>query len=133
MTMDNAAQPILTLSHIVKRFGGNVAVNDVSLQVMPGEVLALLGENGAGKSTLIKVLADSSEAFVQLARQGTTCCMIPHLQIEKELASGELIDLTPGLYQRRMLYWHRFAPESRMMRKVTDALLEHGHLVLRQD
>ncbi|QVV81817.1 sugar ABC transporter ATP-binding protein, partial [Serratia marcescens] len=57
MTMDNAAQPILTLSHIVKRFGGNVAVNDVSLQVMPGEVLALLGENGAGKSTLIKVLA----------------------------------------------------------------------------
>jgi ribose transport system ATP-binding protein len=55
--MDNAAQPILTLSHIVKRFGGNVAVNDVSLQVMPGEVLALLGENGAGKSTLIKVLA----------------------------------------------------------------------------
>ena len=50
------------------------------------------------------------------------------------LGSGaQLIDLTPGLYQRRMLYWHRFAPESRMMRKVTDALLEHGHQVLRQD
>ena len=58
--------------------------------------------------------------------------MIPHLQIEKELASGELIDLTPGLFQRRMLYWHRFAPESRMMRKVTDALLDYGHKVLRQ-
>lgn len=57
MTQGNADQPILTLSHIVKRFGGNIAVNDVSLQVMPGEVLALLGENGAGKSTLIKVLA----------------------------------------------------------------------------
>lgn len=50
-------RPILSLNHIVKRFGGNLAVNDVSLQVMPGEVLALLGENGAGKSTLIKVLA----------------------------------------------------------------------------
>ena len=59
--------------------------------------------------------------------------MIPHLQIERELASGELIDLTPGLYQRRMLYWHRFAPESRLMRKVTDALLAHGHRVLRQE
>ncbi len=35
---------------------------------------------------------------MQLARQGTTCCMIPHLQIEKELASGELIDLTPGYF-----------------------------------
>jgi len=78
-------------------------------------------------------IVNSSEAFVQLARQGTTCCMIPHLQIEKELNSGELIDLTPGLHQRRMLYWHRFAPESRMMRNVTDALLAHGHKVLRQD
>lgn len=57
MNQINDEQPILTLSHIVKRFGGNVAVNDVSLQVLPGEVLALLGENGAGKSTLIKVLA----------------------------------------------------------------------------
>ena len=78
-------------------------------------------------------IVNSSEAFVQLARQGTTCCMIPHLQIEKELESGELIDLTPGLFQRRMLYWHRFAPESRMMRNVTDALLAYGHNVLRQD
>ena len=57
MSQGNTNQPILTLSHIVKRFGGNIAVNDVSLEVMPGEVLALLGENGAGKSTLIKVLA----------------------------------------------------------------------------
>ena len=56
-----------------------------------------------------------------------------HLQKEKELNSGELIDLTPGLFQRRMLYWHRFAPESRMMRRVTDALIDYGHKVLRQD
>ncbi len=69
---------------------------------------------------------------MQLARRGTTCCMIPHLQIEKELKSGELIDLTPGLFQRRMLYWHRFAPESRMMRRVTDALIDYGHKVLRR-
>ncbi|MCK8373915.1 ArgP/LysG family DNA-binding transcriptional regulator, partial [Erwinia amylovora] len=29
-------------------------------------------------------------------------------------------------------YWHRFSPERRLMRKVTDALLAHGHRVLRQ-
>lgn len=57
MNQTQNQHPILELSHIIKRFGGNVAVNDVSLQVMPGEVVALLGENGAGKSTLIKVLA----------------------------------------------------------------------------
>ena len=78
-------------------------------------------------------IVNSSEAFVQLARQGSVCCMIPHLQIERELAQGDLVDLTPGLYQRRMLYWHRFAPESRLMRSVTDALIAHGHRVLRQD
>lgn len=78
-------------------------------------------------------IVNSSEAFVQLARQGSTCCMIPHLQIERDLAMGELTDLTPGLQQRRMLYWHRFAPESRLMRRVTDALLGHGRRVLRQD
>lgn len=77
-------------------------------------------------------IVNSSEAFVQLAKQGSTCCMIPHLQIEKELESGELIDLTPGLLQRRMLYWHRFAPESAIMRNVSDAILSYGRRVLRQ-
>ncbi len=78
-------------------------------------------------------IVNSSEAFVQLAKQGSTCCMIPHLQVNNELKDGELIDLTPGLYQRRMLYWHRFAPESGTMRKVTDALLKLGRQMLRQE
>ncbi len=76
-------------------------------------------------------IVNSSEAFVQLAKQGSVCCMIPHLQIETELAEGSLIDITPGLYQRRMLYWHRFAPESRVMKRVTDSLLTYGRQVLR--
>lgn len=49
--------PLLSLKNVRKRFGGTVAVDDVSLDVESGSVLALLGENGAGKSTLIKLLA----------------------------------------------------------------------------
>ncbi len=49
--------PILSMQHIIKRFGGNIAVNDASLNIHAGEIVALLGENGAGKSTLIKILA----------------------------------------------------------------------------
>ena len=52
----SSAAPVLTLSGICKRFQGIVALNQVTLSLRPGEVLALVGENGAGKSTLVKTL-----------------------------------------------------------------------------
>jgi ABC-type sugar transport system ATPase subunit len=52
-----AASPVLAVSDGVKRFGGVVALDHVTLAVHAGEVLAVLGDNGAGKSTLIKCLA----------------------------------------------------------------------------
>lgn len=51
------ATPVIAVTDAVKRFGGVVALDHVSLAVHAGEVLALLGDNGAGKSTLIKCLA----------------------------------------------------------------------------
>jgi ABC-type sugar transport system ATPase subunit len=50
-------QPILQVKELYKRFGGLVAVDHVSLDIHPGEVIGLLGDNGAGKSTLIKMIS----------------------------------------------------------------------------
>jgi len=56
--------PILKVEHLSKSFGGLVAVDDVSFEIQPGEIVGLLGPNGAGKTTTINmilgVLAPSS-------------------------------------------------------------------------
>ena len=50
------AVPVLSLQNVRKVFDGVVALEDVSLDVNEGEVVALVGDNGAGKSTLVKII-----------------------------------------------------------------------------
>jgi simple sugar transport system ATP-binding protein len=53
----NAKAPILQLQDIRKNFGGITAIENFSLEVFPGEIVALVGDNGAGKSTLVKIVS----------------------------------------------------------------------------
>lgn len=52
-----AGEPVLSVRDIQKNFGGVQALKGVSLDVMPGEVVGLVGDNGAGKSTLVKIVS----------------------------------------------------------------------------
>jgi ribose transport system ATP-binding protein len=51
------ADHVLEINDVAKRFGATLALDDISLHLDQGEILALLGDNGAGKSTLIKILS----------------------------------------------------------------------------
>ncbi|WP_438301523.1 sugar ABC transporter ATP-binding protein [Pseudomonas sp. NMS19W] len=57
-----ASEPLIRVRELSKTFGSNRALDRVSLEIFPAEVVALLGANGAGKSTLVKILASSQSA-----------------------------------------------------------------------
>lgn len=69
MTVVQDHDPLVEMKHMNVSFGGVHAVEDVSIDLYPGEILGLVGGNGAGKSTLVKTLSgaqkpDSGQIFI---------------------------------------------------------------------
>ncbi len=60
--------PILSIANITKRFGGLVAVGDLSFDVKPTEIIGLMGPNGAGKSTLLNIIAGEHKPDLGIIR-----------------------------------------------------------------
>ena len=63
-------EPILKAQNLVKRYGRVTALDHCNFELMPGEIIAVIGDNGAGKSTLIKaisgaVIPESGEVFLE--------------------------------------------------------------------
>lgn len=79
---------VLQLQHIRKEYPGVVALKDVTLELKPGEILALIGENGAGKSTLIKccsgAVIPTSRKIIVNGKEFTS--MTPQLAAENGIA-----------------------------------------------
>ena len=98
------SQPILTLQNIHKSFDGTSVLNDISLQVMPGQFITLLGPSGCGKTTTLRIIAgleqpDSGKvilngedvtAFPPEKRAVNTVfqnyALFPHMNVQRNIA-----------------------------------------------
>lgn len=113
--------PILEVRDIYKYFGNVVALNGISMTLMPGEVMCLLGDNGAGKSTLIKTLSgvhrpDKGEYLVEgkpvsfssprhalahgIATVYQDLAMIPLMSIARNFFLGSEPTVGRGIFRR---------------------------------
>src|SRR6476661_2722229 len=132
-------QPTLSLLEITKRFDGVAALTDVSYEVRPGEVHALLGENGAGKSTLMNIasgaLAPDSGTIVfrgetidnltpALARELGIGMVHQHPAILPDMTVGENIRVAVGVEHLQ----RRDADRTKAMRAILDDVHFYGHL-----
>jgi branched-chain amino acid transport system ATP-binding protein len=123
---ESSLTPMLEVRNLTKRFGGLVAVNDVSFEVRHGEILAVIGPNGAGKSTLFKLIAGaelptSGTVYLEgerltgrpqhvIAREGVVRTF-QETTIFKEMTALEHVTIAHHL-QSKASSWGIFAGES---------------------
>lgn len=84
---------MIRMKNLTKRFGDNLAVDSISLQVEPGEILGFLGPNGAGKSTTMKMLT----GFLHPTAGSISVCGhdIPAKTLEAQAVTGYLPEGAP--------------------------------------
>ncbi|RME50267.1 MAG: ABC transporter ATP-binding protein [Caldilineae bacterium] len=92
--------PILVLEHVTKDFGGLRAINDVSIQVKPGERRAIIGPNGAGKTTLFNLI--TGELPVTSGRIHLAGLDITSMPAHRRIGAGlgrtyQITNIFPGL------------------------------------
>lgn len=119
------ASPVLTASHLSRRFGDRLAVDDVSFTLEGGEIFALLGPNGAGKTTTLRMLAGliaPTSGMVKIEGQTMRPDSAPQLR-----ARIGFLTEAPGLWDRltvrdNLLVYARLYGLPRPERVVDEAL-----------
>ena len=88
MTPPETELPLLRIDAVTKRFGGFVALDDVSVDIRPGERFGLIGPNGSGKTTLINCISGAMRAEVgTVVFRGEDITQLPaHIRTRRGIA-----------------------------------------------
>ena len=88
MTLSENQAPLLRISALTKRFGGFTALDNVSVDIRPGERFGLIGPNGSGKTTLINCISGAfrTEPGTVLFRDEDITPLQPHLRTRRGIA-----------------------------------------------
>ncbi len=84
----DTASPLLRIVSLTKRFGGFVALDNVSVDIRPGERFGLIGPNGSGKTTLINCISGAfrTEPGTVLFRDDDITALQPHMRTRRGIA-----------------------------------------------
>lgn len=77
------SQPVLEIEHLTKRYGNFTALDDLTLRLLPGQILGLIGPNGAGKTTAIKILVGLARPTSGTARIADADCVAESRRIKQ--------------------------------------------------
>ena len=142
--MTEVVQPILEVQAVSKHFGGVKAVNDVSLKVMPGQIVSLIGPNGAGKTTTFNLISgvlpmtsgrilfrgqdtarlkSSNYAAAGIGRTFQNLALFRHGTVVENLLIGRHIHLRSSVLEG-LVFWGRARREEIAAREKVEQIIE---------
>ncbi|MDR3496750.1 MAG: ABC transporter ATP-binding protein [Ancalomicrobiaceae bacterium] len=121
--------PILKVEHLTMRFGGLIAVNDLTFSAGRGDITALIGPNGAGKTTVFNCITGFYKPT-----EGRMALIHPRLDIDAEIAaatiSGDAFVSRPSVFLLERLPDYRVSGEAKVARTFQNIRLFAGMTVL---
>ena len=142
--MNAITEPILDVQGVSKHFGGVKAVNDVSLKVMPGQIVSLIGPNGAGKTTTFNLISgvlpltggrivfrgqdtarlkSSDYAAAGIGRTFQNLALFRHGTVVENLLIGRHIHLRSSVLEG-LVFWGRARREEIAAREKVEQIIE---------